>query len=62
MNRDSSVIDAYNLVRGVSLPYFGARYKDYIIYRAHLTNIIEEGKESISFKDGHLVLDQFKIN
>jgi methionyl-tRNA formyltransferase len=33
--------DAYNLIRGVSMPYYGARYKDTIIWRAHLPNDIE---------------------
>lgn len=61
INPNGSVRDAYNLVRGVSLPYFGARYKDFIIYRAHVAINTEVGKESIAFKDGYLVLDQFKI-
>lgn len=61
INPNGSVREAYNLVRGVSLPYFGARYDNLIIYRAHVADNSEEGKESIAFKDGYLILDQFKV-
>ena len=62
INLHGTVQDAYNLVRGVSLPYFGAKYKNYRIYRAHIKDIGEDtnGKLTISFKDGILVIDQLK--
>lgn len=64
INPDGSVQEAYNLVKGVSLPYFGAKYQDYTIYRAHVAVDSEElaEKETIRFYDGILVLDQFKLN
>lgn len=57
-----SVYEAYNLVRGVSLPYFGARLNDYIIYRAHIKKNNENAidKPCFSFKDGILVADMYK--
>lgn len=59
---NGSVRNAYNLVRGVSLPYFGARHEDLIIYRAHIMTENEDltDKITIVFRDGTLVLDQFK--
>lgn len=64
INPESSVKEAYNLVRGVSLPYFGARYDDLIIYRAHIAK--NDDKHStdnpvISFKDGDLVVEKYII-
>ena len=61
LNEDMSVIDAYALVRGVSLPYQGARYKDTIIYKAHILKEQEETHNPIvKFKDGAIVLDMIK--
>ena len=59
INPYGSVKDAYNLVRGVSLPYKGAKYDKKIIYRGHIAYEADNEKESIAFKDGYLVLDQF---
>lgn len=64
INPEGSIRDAYNLIRGVSLPYFGARYEDkYIIYRAHIARTNEDlqsDKPVIPFADGKLVVEQFK--
>ena len=63
INPEGSVREAYNLVRGVSLPYFGARYGDFIIYKAHIAKDDEEigtDKHVVSFKDGKLIIDQYK--
>lgn len=62
INPEGSVREAYNLVRGVSLPYFGARYDKTIIYRAHIMKEEENVSEKpvISFYDGKLVLEQYK--
>ena len=60
---EGSVHEAYNLVRGVSLPYFGARYDNFIIFRAHIVQRQEENltdKPVIEFKDGRLVIEQYK--
>lgn len=70
--------EAYNLIRAVSLPYKGAFYKNYTIYRssiiedqAELENkypeigLYPEGtgdKIIIRLKDGFLVSDDFEIN
>lgn len=63
INPNGSVRDAYNLVRGVSLPYCGATYDKRVIYRTHIATKTEEykEKETITFTDGILVIDQFKI-
>lgn len=62
INPGGSVQEAYNLIRGVSLPYFGARYDKTIIYRAHIMKKEENVSEKpvISFSDGKLVLEQYK--
>lgn len=62
INPNGTVREAYNLVRGVSLPYYGARMDNRIIYRAHIMKVSEDitDKTTISFSDGILVLDQFK--
>lgn len=64
INPAGSVLEAYNLVRGVSLPYFGARINDYIIYRAHIKEYNEntDDKPLFPFKDGILVADMYKTN
>jgi len=64
INKDGSVYDAYNLVRGVSLPYFGAKCDDTIIYKAHIKTENEEttDKPIIKFQDGVLVVDMYKTN
>lgn len=62
INPKGSVIQAYNLVRGLSRPYCGARHENIIIYRAHIYNDEEQikNKPMIKFKDGILVIDVFK--
>ena len=63
INPKGSVKQAYNLVRGVSQPYFGARYGNLIIYRAHIYKNDETftDKPVIEFNDGLLVVDMFKM-
>ena len=63
IDANGSVKSAYNLVRGVSLPYCGAFYEDKNIYRAHIQKENEciDGESVICFHDGILVLDQYKI-
>ena len=62
INPKGTVREAYNLVRGVSLPYYGARFNNKIIYRAHIMKDGEDIREKsiITFHDGTLVLDQFR--
>lgn len=62
INPKGSVKQAYNLVRGVSQPYFGARHNNMVIYRAHIYQQGEAGtdKPKIEFNDGILVADVFK--
>ena len=61
INPKGTVCEAYNLVRGVSLPYYGARLDNKIIYRAHIMKDGEDirDKTTIAFHDGTLVIDQF---
>lgn len=63
INPEGSVYEAYNLVRGVSLPYLGARYDDMIVYRAHVAKENEEigtDKPVLNFFDGKLIIEQYK--
>lgn len=62
INSNGTVREAYNLVRGVSLPYYGASYADIIIFKSHIMKNGEntEDKVTIKFKDGILVIDQYK--
>ena len=63
IDKEGSVKDAYNLVRGVSLPYYGARYDDTIIYRAHIlqpNEVVDADKLTYEFSDGILVADKYK--
>lgn len=62
INADGSVYDAYNLVRGVSLPYYGARINDTIIYKAHVKTSDEKNTNKLTydFTDGILVVDMYK--
>jgi methionyl-tRNA formyltransferase len=41
IKQEMKPVEAYNLIRGVSMPYFGARYGNLIIWRAHLPNEAE---------------------
>jgi methionyl-tRNA formyltransferase len=71
---NGSVIDAYNLIRGVTFPYFGARTGNYIIWKASLNVVTQEGLEPaaqgmimmneklefIKFHDGILKVDKYE--
>ena len=58
---NGGVLQAYNLVRGVSQPYFGARHNNLIIYRAHIMEgEPETDKPILKFNDGLLVADMYK--
>lgn len=63
INKNGSIRDAYSLIRGVSLPYFGAAYDDKIIYRAHIREENESYDEAkvLHFSDGDLVIDSYKM-
>ena len=58
INNDMNITTAYNLIRGVSYPYFGARYEDYIFWRAEVFSTVEniEKKFKIMDKEGYLFL------
>lgn len=62
INEKASVLDAYSLVRGVALPYYGASYGNMIIYKAHIrtANEIVDDKLLIHFYDGDLIIDSYK--
>lgn len=62
INPEWSVMQAYNLVRGVSQPYFGARHNNLVIYRAHIyqRGEAETNKPKIDFNDGILIADVYK--
>lgn len=59
---EEGVHRAYNLIRGVSLPYMGARLDNKIIYRAHIMRPGEkvDPSEILHFSDGDLVMDMYK--
>lgn len=60
---EGCVQQAYNLVRAVSLPYYGARCGDVVIYRAHIAQKKEQTTNpTFEFKDGFLVADEYKQN
>jgi len=75
IDTNGSVSDAYNLIRGVSMPYHGAFIVEnnscFIIWRAEivsetpLTNIgmieIKDHKQYLSFHDGTLLIKKFEI-
>jgi methionyl-tRNA formyltransferase len=73
---DESIYKAYNLIRAVSYPYFGARIDDKIVWKAKIAdnNLISELETLpkgfisdplrgyfIKFKDGILELEKFNI-
>lgn len=62
INHEASVHTAYNMVRGMSLPYCGARFDNMIILRAHIKDVNETTGSfpTIEFHDGTLVLEQYK--
>lgn len=62
LSKDMMVKDAYNMIRGVSLPYYGARYDSLIVYRAHIAKDGEntEDKTILHFADGNIIVEQSK--
>ena len=67
--------EAYNLIRGVSFPYFGARYNDLIIWKAIIDDSIldnskiqigeifsNENGKYLKFEDGFLKLIKYEQN
>jgi methionyl-tRNA formyltransferase len=63
LNRSMRVSEAYNLVRGVSLPYFRASLDNMTIYRAHIVQENEKKHDDnpiIEFSDGLLAIDKYK--
>jgi methionyl-tRNA formyltransferase len=58
IHTDMSISTAFNLIRGVSYPYFGARYKDYIFWRAEVLSRTETIVRKFEIKDntGYLFL------
>jgi methionyl-tRNA formyltransferase len=58
INKSMSIKTAYNLIRGVSFPYFGARYEDYIFWKAEVFSkgVNIERKFEIKDKQGYLFL------
>lgn len=61
IDKNGTVKQAYNLVRGVSLPYQGATCDVLTIYKAHIQVTGEETSQPvIAFRDGILVIDQYK--
>lgn len=70
ITKEMTTVDAYNLIRGVSFPYFGARFENYRIWSATPQDasnqqmplgihIIEE-KVFLQLKDGQLELNKFE--
>jgi methionyl-tRNA formyltransferase len=56
INTNFSIVNAYNLIRAVSFPYFGARYNNLIIWNAEIM-------ENVFFKKHkQLPLGYFEIN
>jgi methionyl-tRNA formyltransferase len=75
INKNFTCQQAYNLIRAVSFPYFGARYKNLIIWKAikddNILNdtkielgeiYINENGTYIKFEDGYLKLIKFEQN
>ncbi len=76
LKREMSKFDAYNLVRGVSFPYFGARFDNSIIWKATIVDndkilnfdadenfdriIQHESEAFIKFADGLLKLEKWE--
>ena len=58
INGDGGYINAYNLIRGVSAPYFGARFDKYIIWRANLAPIELHEKIQTKYKKSGIYFDE----
>lgn len=73
IDQDGTVQQAYNLVRGVGLPYHGAQIGNVIVWKAHIadgTEVADTKKgvhlntkdgDYIVFKDGILFIDKYKV-
>lgn len=55
---NKSVIDAYNLIRGVSKPYLGAKFNTYRIWKARLATIEANHFIQTKYKDNNLFFDR----
>jgi methionyl-tRNA formyltransferase len=71
ISTDMRVVDAYRLVRGVSRPYMGAVFGNYIIWTARIAYDVEpkvEGifdrgeKKYLGFNDGVMELINYEMN
>lgn len=71
IHRNMGVKDVYNLIKGVSFPYYGARFEDHIFWKAQIkdnmsnSDIRFEVKDKIGFlylKDGCLIINKFGEN
>ncbi len=74
INLEMSCLDAYNLIRAVSFPYYGARYNDLIVWKARVVDkdkipnvemidktlgLVEiKNEKYIQFKDGVLNIEK----
>lgn len=54
---NGSVINAFNLIRGVSFPYIGANYKNYKIWRAKLASVEINKSKFLKFKENDIYFD-----
>jgi methionyl-tRNA formyltransferase len=41
INPNGTIFDAYRLIRGVSMPYHGAQWGEYILWKAHMPSVEE---------------------
>ena len=57
INKLGSIKEAYRLIRGVSMPYYGARWNDYILWRAHFPSLQELEVIEIKDNDGLYIQD-----
>lgn len=57
ININTGFLDAYNLIRGVSKPYFGAKFNEYRIWKASIaTNEVNQIIQA-KYKDNNLYFD-----
>lgn len=58
INDQMHILEAYNLIRGVSYPYFGARYKNFIFWKAEVfaKDVNDNIKFELKDKEGYLYL------
>jgi methionyl-tRNA formyltransferase len=58
INLDKGCINAYNLIKGLSEPYFGARFKAYKIWRASMASKELDQKIQNKYKDNNIYFDK----